>query len=69
MTKPDPRIYHLILEELAVQPAEALFVDDYPRNVEAALALGMKAIRFTGTSALREDLQQHLKWDAGTESP
>jgi epoxide hydrolase-like predicted phosphatase len=63
MVKPDPRIYQLTLDQLAVEPSEAVFVDDYPRNIEAALALGMKAIRFTSTKALKEDLKQHLVWD------
>ena len=60
IAKPDPRIYQLILEQLAVQPSEALFVDDDPRNVEAAVALGIQAIRFTSTAALTVDLRQHL---------
>jgi len=60
IAKPDPRIYQLILEQLAVQPSEALFVDDDPRNVEAAAALGIQAIRFTSTEALTVDLRQHL---------
>jgi epoxide hydrolase-like predicted phosphatase len=65
MVKPDPRIYQLILERLEIQSAEALFVDDYPRNIDAALSLGMAAIRFTSTEALRDDLRQYLVWDAG----
>jgi epoxide hydrolase-like predicted phosphatase len=64
LTKPDPRIYHLILDELAIQPAEAIFVDDYPRNIEAALALGMKAIRFTSTTALKEELGRYEVWNS-----
>jgi epoxide hydrolase-like predicted phosphatase len=32
IAKPDPRIYQLILEQLAVQPSEALFVDDDRRS-------------------------------------
>jgi epoxide hydrolase-like predicted phosphatase len=63
MVKPDPRIYQLTLERLAVEPSEALFVDDYSRNIEAALALGMRAILFTSTKALEEDLKQYLVWD------
>jgi epoxide hydrolase-like predicted phosphatase len=65
MVKPDPRIYQLILERLEVQPAEALFVDDYPRNIDAALALGMAAVRFTSTEALKSDLHRYLAWEIG----
>jgi len=33
-----------------------VFIDDSPRNVEAAAAAGMDAIHFTDTGHLREDL-------------
>lgn len=65
IAKPDPRIFHLSLEQLGVAASEALFIDDYPRNIDAALALGMRAIRFTNTEALREELQQYV--DLGPE--
>jgi epoxide hydrolase-like predicted phosphatase len=42
--KPDPAIFRLILERLDLSPPETLFIDDYPRNVSAALELGMNAI-------------------------
>jgi epoxide hydrolase-like predicted phosphatase len=64
MAKPDPAMFHLILERLNLSPSETLFIDDYPRNVEAALALGMKAIRFTGTDALLDELPRYLSWSA-----
>lgn len=44
MRKPDPRIFRLALDELGVAPAEAVFLDDAPGNVAAAVALGMRAI-------------------------
>lgn len=43
--KPDPRIFQLALERVpSVPPERAVFLDDYPANVEAARALGMQAI-------------------------
>jgi putative hydrolase of the HAD superfamily len=57
MAKPDPAIYHLVLNKLGVRPEEALFLDDKLLNVEAAQALGMKAIEFTTIDHLREDLK------------
>lgn len=54
--KPEERIYRLCLERLGTAPAETLFVDDRPENVEAALALGLDAIRYTGVDALRAEL-------------
>jgi putative hydrolase of the HAD superfamily len=63
LVKPDPRIYQLILGELAIRPAEALFVDDYLPNIEAALALGLAAVRFTDTPTLKKDLRRYVVWD------
>ncbi len=60
IVKPDPRMFHLILEQLDVAPSEVLFIDDYPRNIDAALALGMQTIRFTSTKALREQLRNYV---------
>lgn len=44
MRKPDPRIYHLALGRLGVDPARAVFLDDAPGNVAGAAAVGMLAI-------------------------
>jgi putative hydrolase of the HAD superfamily len=56
MAKPDPAIYHHVLDDLGVRPEEALFLDDKLINIEAAQAVGMQAIRFTNVEKLREDL-------------
>jgi epoxide hydrolase-like predicted phosphatase len=43
--KPDPRIFQHALEILGgIVPERALFVDDYPANVEAAEALGIRGV-------------------------
>ncbi len=47
VTKPDPAIYRYVLEKLGTQPAETLFIDDRPVNVEAAISRGMKGVVFT----------------------
>jgi epoxide hydrolase-like predicted phosphatase len=46
MRKPDPRIYRLTCERLAVTPAASVFVDDNGDNVESARAVGIEAIHF-----------------------
>ena len=56
MAKPDPAIYLYTLEKLGTQPAETLFIDDREVNIEAATALGMKALLFTTVDQLRADL-------------
>lgn len=39
--KPQPEIYRLACERLAVAPADSVFVDDLRENVEGAEAIGM----------------------------
>ena len=56
MAKPDPAIYRYVLKELGTRPEETLFIDDKPLNVEAADALGMKALVFTTVERLRTNL-------------
>ena len=43
IVKPEAAIYHYAAHGLAVTPAEALFLDDKPENVEGAHAIGMQA--------------------------
>jgi len=56
MAKPDPAIYRHLLRELGTEPGETLFLDDKMVNVEAARALGIKALEFSTVEKLREDL-------------
>ena len=44
INKPDPRIYYLALEQLAVEPVECLYVDDNLEPLEGALRIGMAAV-------------------------
>lgn len=56
LIKPDPAIYRYLLSKLGTLPEETLFLDDRPANVEAAIALGIRAVEFTTIERLREDL-------------
>ena len=56
LTKPDPRIYQLTAERLGIQPAEAIFVDDFIENVEGARAVGMHAIHYQPGLDVRAEL-------------
>ncbi len=47
LAKPDARLYALAVARLGVQPAEAVFVDDFLHNVEGARAAGWQAIHYT----------------------
>ena len=63
--KPDPAIYWMILNQLGVQPPEAIFVDDYTPNVEAAAALGIHAIRFINLEQVRCEVIARLDGHPG----
>jgi putative hydrolase of the HAD superfamily len=56
MAKPEPAIYLHVLKELGTTPEETLFLDDKLVNIEAAQALGMRAIQFSTVEKLRADL-------------
>ncbi len=43
--KPDERIFRMMLEAERVAPHRVLFIDDGPKNVEAARKLGINAIQ------------------------
>lgn len=58
LIKPDPHIYHRLLEKFHLQPSECLFIDDKQANVDAAKACGIHALQFTGADQLRKDLAQ-----------
>jgi epoxide hydrolase-like predicted phosphatase len=49
IAKPDPRIYQRTLERLGIEPAQAVFVDDFEDNVAGARWVGMQAVHFTST--------------------
>jgi len=53
--KPDPRIYHMMCEALAVEPAACVYLDDLGINCKPAAAIGMAAISVTsGVQGLAE---------------
>lgn len=59
IAKPDPAIYHYVLNKLGTRPEETLFIDDNAINIDAAHALGMKGLVFTSVEQLRVDLVAH----------
>ncbi len=56
MAKPEPAIYRHVLKKLGTRAEETLFLDDKLVNIEAALALGFRAIQFSSVQKLRADL-------------
>jgi len=58
MVKPDPKFFGLLVREHRLNPAEVVFIDDHPTNVEAAQQLGFRSILFTSSADLREELSR-----------
>lgn len=55
--KPDPRFYEMACEELGIEPAEAVFLDDLGVNLKPARAMGMTTIKVTDPDAALDELQ------------
>jgi putative hydrolase of the HAD superfamily len=56
LAKPEPAIYLHAAQGLETPPANILFIDDRPENIEAALAVGMQAIHYTTHSAFEHEM-------------
>jgi HAD superfamily hydrolase (TIGR01509 family) len=57
VAKPDPEIFRRLLERFGLVASRTLLIDDALRNVEAARAAGMQAIRFSTPEQLRTGLE------------
>jgi len=58
--KPDPAFYELACERLAIDPAEAVFLDDLGINLKPARALGMATIKVGDPGVALAELEQLL---------
>jgi len=61
LMKPDRRIYSLVLDRLAVQPKEALFIDDFQTNIDGARRANIKAVQFFSTAQISSAVDNFLK--------
>ena len=57
VAKPDPRIFEILSSRYDLTPATTVFIDDSPKNIAAAIALGYQAHRFTSATELETWLQ------------
>jgi len=55
-SKPDKKVYALILKKLKSKPDECIFIDDNLKNLIPARELGITTIRFKNPAQLRKDL-------------
>lgn len=58
--KPDPRLYHILLDRYGLKADECLFIDDSPDNIAAGEALGIRGIVFSSPVELKERLAEVL---------
>ncbi|WP_435770141.1 HAD family hydrolase [Nocardioides sp. SYSU DS0651] len=57
VAKPDRRSYAIVAERMGLPLSRLVFVDDKAANVDAAVALGMTGVVFTGADSLRVALR------------
>ena len=65
LRKPDPRIYELACTRLAVEPHEAVFLDDLGANLKPARALGMTTIKVDDPTGALAALESVLGFPLG----
>ena len=58
LLKPENAIYQALFDKFSLTPANCIFVDDLPLNVEAAQNAGMQGIVFYDAQQLRSELQK-----------
>lgn len=58
LVKPQPEIFHLLLNRNDITAGDCIFIDDSAANVAAARGIGMDAIRFTDAGALTAELAE-----------
>jgi HAD superfamily hydrolase (TIGR01509 family) len=60
LVKPDPEIFHHLVERHDLVPAETVFIDDHLPNIESARRLGFRTIHFADAEQCRRELDTHL---------
>ena len=56
MAKPDPAIFHLLLNRYELQAQDCIFIDDSMINIEAAARIGFETHHFESAAGLRQKL-------------
>lgn len=58
--KPEPRFYQLALEQLNIEPKQAVYLDDLGINLKPARALGMTTIKVDSPEQALRELEEAL---------
>lgn len=59
MVKPDIEIYQYLLDRYQLNPADTVFIDDLPKNLEAASSLGIRTIQFFDAPQCEQALSEY----------
>ncbi|PID30687.1 hypothetical protein CSA80_04510 [Candidatus Saccharibacteria bacterium] len=63
ITKPDPRMFTTMCEQLGTAPEQCVMVDDMPHHLAAAAALGMSTVQYTSVDQTIRDIREVLACD------
>lgn len=61
LIKPSPEIYQLLCSKYGLKAEECVFIDDLPKNVEAAKREGMKGLVFENYTNSKKKLEDILR--------
>lgn len=61
LAKPGPASFQHVLDKLGVRAEDAIFVDDFPENIAAANALGLRGVLFRPQDDVRGAILNLLK--------
>lgn len=59
--KPGPEIYRILLDRYGLKADECVFLDDSRKNIETAVALGIKGVLYDNALRVKEELSALLK--------
>ncbi|MCE5347956.1 MAG: HAD family phosphatase [Bacteroidales bacterium] len=59
-SKPDKRIYEILLKNYSLKPEECLYIDDIEINVTVAEEIGMKGLATFGSQEIFQDVKKAL---------
>ena len=58
--KPERKIYECLLEKYSLKAEECLFIDDSPKNIDAARELGFNVILFESRGQVLKDMKERF---------
>jgi putative hydrolase of the HAD superfamily len=60
-SKPEKKIYEILLEKYSIKPEECLFIDDIEINVKTAEGIGMTGLVTHGSPEISKQVEKALK--------